>query len=315
MVDDASAIPAVGAYIYQRLWEIGQGYIFISQSGQALDRSLVDASVWQPERIDFAAEPVLTNELLRLAPKPILLGSVPLLATSGIRAPLTLEQWRQSSDVLRTAKKEASQECQETRKTYIATRVEALKREFPKAAEEQLQKVLHQATEHSVLTGEFVLYRADGSSVTVGKILSDPKKWHHARFADPLEPEYRNDSRIAYANLYPEQGSDPYLYSHAHGGMCYRLVLESESALGDPNQRGSSTGRKQGADEGGKPKVADVLISLAEEAELFHAPDGTAYAGLPIKDHRETCSVRSAQLASTSIGAQRDRGESSLRWS
>ena len=63
VVDDASAIPSVGAYIYQRLWDAGHGYIVVSQSGQALDRSLIDASVWQPERVDFAAEPVLESGL------------------------------------------------------------------------------------------------------------------------------------------------------------------------------------------------------------------------------------------------------------
>ncbi len=34
VVDDASAIPAVGAFIYQRLWETGHGYIAISKSGR-----------------------------------------------------------------------------------------------------------------------------------------------------------------------------------------------------------------------------------------------------------------------------------------
>jgi len=293
MVDDASAIPSVGAYIYQRLWETGHGHIFISQSGQALDRSLIDASVWQPERIDFAAEPVLASGLLRRAPKPILLGSTPLLATAGIVAPQTLAKWRQSSDVLRRAKEAASQECEETRSAYIATRVKALKREFPQASEKHLHKLMRQAIEHHVLSRAFVLYRSDGSSITVGEILADSEKWHQARFADPLEPKYRNDSRIAYANLDPAPGSNPYLFSHAHGGMHYRLVLESESASDDPNHGESRTGQNQGAGEGRKPKAADILIGLADEAELYHAPDGTAYADLPIKDHRETCPVRS----------------------
>ena len=49
VVDDASAIPSLaipstGAYIYQRLWETGHGHIVISQSGQALDRSLIPLS-------------------------------------------------------------------------------------------------------------------------------------------------------------------------------------------------------------------------------------------------------------------------------
>lgn len=81
-VDDASAIPALGAYIYQRLWDIGRGFIVVSKSGQALDRSLIDASVWQPERIDFAAEPVLEGGLVRRAPSPMLMDGAPWLATA-----------------------------------------------------------------------------------------------------------------------------------------------------------------------------------------------------------------------------------------
>ncbi len=37
---------------------------------------------------------------------------------------------------------------------------------------------------------------------------------------------------------------------------------------------------------------ADVLIDLAETAELFHSPDGSAFADLDIHEHRETWPVR-----------------------
>jgi len=43
---------------------------------------------------------------------------------------------------------------------------------------------------------------------------------------------------------------------------------------------------------GNKPKQADVLISLAEEAELFHTADGTPYADVIVSGHRETLNVR-----------------------
>jgi hypothetical protein len=38
-----------------------------------------------------------------------------------------------------------------------------------------------------------------------------------------------------------------------------------------------------------------MLIALSEAAELFHTPNGTAYADLPIGGHRETWPVRSAR--------------------
>ena len=41
------------------------------------------------------------------------------------------------------------------------------------------------------------------------------------------------------------------------------------------------------------PKQADVLIKLAESAELFHAPDKTGFADLVVNGHRETWPIRS----------------------
>jgi hypothetical protein len=37
---------------------------------------------------------------------------------------------------------------------------------------------------------------------------------------------------------------------------------------------------------------ADILIELAQAAELFHAPDGGGFADLGINNHRETCPIR-----------------------
>jgi hypothetical protein len=40
------------------------------------------------------------------------------------------------------------------------------------------------------------------------------------------------------------------------------------------------------------PKQADILISLAAEADLFHTADGSGYADLQINGHRETWPIR-----------------------
>jgi hypothetical protein len=47
-------------------------------------------------------------------------------------------------------------------------------------------------------------------------------------------------------------------------------------------------------DPGGRgPKQADILIGLAQSAELFHSPDRTGFADLDIAGHRETWPIRS----------------------
>ena len=46
-----------------------------------------------------------------------------------------------------------------------------------------------------------------------------------------------------------------------------------------------------------EPSHAEILMSLAEGIDLFHTADGTAYADIDIKGHRETWNVRSEGFA------------------
>ena len=55
LVNDARDIPRAGKALVEALWAAGYGHIEISKSGQQLERTIVDASVWQSNRLDFAA--------------------------------------------------------------------------------------------------------------------------------------------------------------------------------------------------------------------------------------------------------------------
>jgi hypothetical protein len=51
---------------------------------------------------------------------------------------------------------------------------------------------------------------------------------------------------------------------------------------------------EESGEAGGRgPTQADILIELAQTAELFHTPDGTGFADLDINGHRETWPIRS----------------------
>jgi len=65
-VNDASLIPEAGKALGDLLWvTAGDGWVDIGAAGQALMRCLVDTSVWQPERLDFAGPPVLVDGVTR----------------------------------------------------------------------------------------------------------------------------------------------------------------------------------------------------------------------------------------------------------
>src|SRR5262245_29506067 len=58
------------------------------------------------------------------------------------------------------------------------------------------------------------------------------------------------------------------------------------TALDDAIAEESGEASKRG------PTQADILIELAQSAELFHTPDGTGFADLDINGHRETWPIR-----------------------
>jgi hypothetical protein len=68
--------------------------------------------------------------------------------------------------------------------------------------------------------------------------------------------------------------------SRLKGAGC--RVTELDEAIGDESRDRGGRGERQ----------ADILVNLAQSAELFHAPDGTGFADLDIKGHRETWPIR-----------------------
>lgn len=50
--------------------------------------------------------------------------------------------------------------------------------------------------------------------------------------------------------------------------------------------------QENGGTSGRGPTQADILIGLAQSAELFHTPDGSGFADLEINGHRETWPIR-----------------------
>ena len=91
------------------------------------------------------------------------------------------------------------------------------------------------------------------------------------------------------------------------GWMVERLRELLEAARPYESPGGMATGRPQTSatehstrsaetaspKSSGKETQRDILTRLAGEADLFHAPDGTGFADIPVDGHRETWPVRS----------------------
>ena len=71
------------------------------------------------------------------------------------------------------------------------------------------------------------------------------------------------------------------------------LRAQLKRARGRVTALDEALAEEAGGDGGRGPKQADLLIELAQEVELFHGPDSTAYADLKVNEHRETWPIRS----------------------
>ena len=259
-VADASLIGDAGKAIWDLLWAAGEGFAVVGSAGQKLMRSIIDPTVWQPERLDFAAAPIVSPPLTRQPTPWRILGEGSELCD--LREVIRLADGsvqRRAKKARDAALREVEVESQEVRSRWLDVKAPALAkaREIPL---EQARDILSRASSTRTLLGNFELVCEDGSRVTVADLLSDRDRWHGARFADPIEPDYRGDHRIAYADL--KSGGPPFLWSHAHGGCRYKLARELRAILVCGGER---------------PRIVDDCLEVLRSAgEVFELGRGGA---------------------------------------
>ena len=227
LVQDAADIPRAGAALVARLWLAGHGHIEISKSGAMLERTLVDASVWQPSRLDFAGGAELGPGLRQDRGEPVTIpGAVDRIDTRAALPDLTPEERERLIGIMVEAKGAAKPEADGVKEKWIAARVQEMvapeDQGDPEAIKEA-ETVARRALETGVLSGDFVLQVQTGAkieAVTVGCLLDNRERYHGCLTHDPLEPDY--DGARMVGRLFLMQAR-PTLHSFAHGGKTYRL--------------------------------------------------------------------------------------------
>ncbi len=226
IADKGENIPHLGIALTDAFWKAGMGRIEFSASGALLLRTAIDGAVWQPERLDFAGPVVLGPGLAREKHASVVIPGGDIDTDAVIaRGPgrLSFSAWSSNSLEVRIARHAARPEEKRRRESYIGERVRA-----DVAAgedEKQAQRKWRAAVTDHALTGNFMLYFRDRGPVTVAEVLSNPRIFDLERCADPHEPEYANDRRIA--QFYANAGrARPHIFSHAHGGCKYVLVKQ-----------------------------------------------------------------------------------------
>lgn len=229
VVTDARCIPDVGHLIANRLVLAGHGYIAVSGSGRMLKRCPVDMSVWQPERLDFVRANCIGDLEQRLAPYRIFPSLNAVTDHAGELPPDSLTPLSHEEEIELSAmwqRLSASKvgEAEIAMDNWARKRAKKELGATATATEVELLAGRHREVARSgQLSNDHKLYLTDGRVFTVGDLKSRPEEFDGVTMADPDEPDYRGDMRIAIAYLHPGEADEPIIYSHAHGGIKYRL--------------------------------------------------------------------------------------------
>ena len=222
---NAGDIERCGKILFERGWMAGFGRFDVSKSGALLERSLNDLAVFQPERLDYAGGAACGPELEQRRPKPEVFNLDAQFIDTRSLADLTPEEQKELQARKDQARKGKRPEVETRQKEWVEDRLTDALKNVPEDRREsetaRLRDVFVRAVGQKRLFGDFELISEKHGNVTVGEVLDKPNKFHNTHFADPLEPDYGDDPRIAWVNLHTN--GKPYLFSHAHGGQKFTL--------------------------------------------------------------------------------------------
>jgi P4 family phage/plasmid primase-like protien len=214
-VKNASDIKRAGDVLFKRAWLAGLGRIEIAQNGAQLVRGLIDAAVWQPSRLDFAAGAVCGEGIERRPPDGVF-SEGGLLDTESVILNLTPDEERQYSEMVHTAKGRTLQASTQQREHHIenvalaqGTNTEVVRARYDLAEDK------------GVLGNDFQIELAyDRGTINVADILCNAEKYHGTVCLDPLEPDYNN--RHPVGKIYNDS-KGAFIDSKAHGGRVFTL--------------------------------------------------------------------------------------------
>ncbi len=224
MVDDAKDIPHMGQALNTKLWAQGYGHVEISKSGSLLVRDMFDSSVWQTNRIDFAAGAECHGGLEQRRGEPYFLeGFLGQYATKNDIPEPTEEESSIAATRISAAKLALSVEAANVRNIWIQERINGIVKRNPTLSVDQAGVLARRAVESRELMGDWIVRICDGDEtqeLTVLDLLDHPDMYDGMLTLDPLEPEYDGGRPVGKLFLL---GARPRIHSFAHGGCSFKL--------------------------------------------------------------------------------------------
>jgi len=233
LVSDASDIARAGDVLFKRAWLKGKGWIYVSRSGAQLPRSIVDASVYQPERLDFVSGAYTIPPLIQQRPEPAMYNDGASLFDTRHIQDLTASETVNYETLIAVAKEQTRIEANTKRAAWIDRRIESDIKQRPNATaadKEKIRDTWQRASKYRTLHSDFFLETMDGARITVADILGNRERWDKQYVKDPVDPGDRPRAR-----LFLLEGK-PYLWAFSEGARFY-LVQNLETVRIEPGAR------------------------------------------------------------------------------
>jgi hypothetical protein len=218
-LDDAQQIAECGKALNSALWAHKHGAIAISESGAMLVRSLVDTTVWQPERLMFVAPPLLGDGVTRTKYHFKYFGPL------GEGLKLSAIDLFFDADLLRRQIDAAKVIAKPDQEIVIERKITALVND-EKITYESASNHIRNLLEGGLLPPDLWLYPKDKPRIKAGDLgmqwMAGELKGRQ-EFCDPFM-EGKGDKRVAF--LLIRSGE---IYTHFHGGVKYKLPIGGTS--------------------------------------------------------------------------------------
>jgi Family of unknown function (DUF5906) len=215
-VKDGNDIKRALETLHDRLWLSGLGYHVVGACGQLLDRSIIDAGVFGPERLVFEGAPILVPPVAQDKQKrQPQAHDGEIIDTSVAIPPLSDDERTRLTQLKAVARERLRPEAAAARKNWakkFATR--------RSLSEEEAEKIATDAVNY-ILQPDFELEFDELGQCTVREMLADPENYVGQILADPLEG-------VAYgrgkAKVFRQADARVMINSFAHGGIRYQLA-------------------------------------------------------------------------------------------
>jgi hypothetical protein len=227
LVKDGADVERFLRTLHARCWLAGFGWMLVGAGGQLLDRSLIDRTVFAPQRLVFEGAPILDPPLVQDQTIRVpMVTAGPPLDTRAVCHDLSVVERAKVQDLQAAAKHRLAPDAARVRAEFIeqqalriVTRTGSTLRMARHTVERQCSGVL--------LPGVVLPFdTADLEGTTVGDVLADPDRFADATLADPLEgPDYGR----CKAMIMRRTDGSVWINSFAHGRSGYELKHDAAS--------------------------------------------------------------------------------------